>query len=568
MSLPPSFSTLFVCAIFLTPLSAQVGGHFEKIYGWAGQAEGDNFGWTISDAGDVNGDGFDDVIIGSPHASRGFGIPPGRVYVYSGATGDLLWSWVITDQYNTLFGYSVSSAGDVNGDGYPDIVVGAPDASGSGLSHAGAVVVYSGLTGAQLLRIDGATVDSRLGRSVSGAGDVNQDGFDDIIAGASGVSSGGYYNNGAVFVYSGKDGTCLYEWNGQGDHELLGNQVSDLGDINLDGHADVLVGSYRASPGGQRYAGSVYVYSGLDGSTLFQWDGDQMSDYFGSSVANAGDIDGDGFADIAISSVYDFSARGVAVIYSGRTGQELFHEIGSDVPFYNFGRAIEGAGDVNGDGFDDFLIGISPGQFPSPYFGAARLYSGASHEILQSWESDEPIDQLGASFGGGGDIDGDGLSDILLPAARADFAGLEDVGIVRAVGFRPGIQSNVSTFSASAGELVSIQVDLPTEASGYIYKVIFSASGPGQMFSGIPIPLFEDSMVHRNYFGIYPFEQSFNLHGILNQNGDAIATILIAPNEFEAHLTGRTFYMAAVASSTGLKPAEFSSVALQLDILP
>ena len=144
---------------------------------------------------------------------------------------------------------------------------------------------------------DGQGFIDRLGSSVSNAGDVNGDGFADVIAGAYGADPGGLADAGSAYVYSGADGSLLYQWDGGAAVDLFGLSVSGAGDINGDGFADLIVGAFAADPGGLASAGSAYAYSGVDGSLLYQWDGGAGLDFFGTSVSDAGDVNGDGSAE-------------------------------------------------------------------------------------------------------------------------------------------------------------------------------------------------------------------------------------------------------------------------------
>ena len=191
-------------------------------------------------------------------------------------------------------GTSVSKAGDVNGDGYDDVIVGAPGANG----EAGRARVFSGLDGVILHTFYGAAGD-RLGHSVAGAGDVNGDTHPDLIVGAPGVNSG----RGRAQVFSGLNGTLIHDLDGGILMNLdgFGHSVSGAGDVNNDGRADLIVGTpFRNATTIAWDSGRAQVFSGLDGAVLYTFDGTTQNQTLGRSVSGAGDVNGDTYDDFII----------------------------------------------------------------------------------------------------------------------------------------------------------------------------------------------------------------------------------------------------------------------------
>ncbi len=309
------------------------------------------------------------------------------------------------------FGDSVAIAGDMNGDGHDDLVVGAP-ASQPTTGGMGSVEVFSGATGNRLYYFPGRS----LGRAVAAAGDVNGDGFADIVCGAEfndEVSQGG----GAAFVYSGFDGQILHEWHGGGGGGGggglgMGATVAGGGDVDADGFDDVIVsyGSLGFPGGGTR------VFSGATGAILHTFPGFAGNSLTGSPVSDAGDVNGDGHDDIIMGGSYS----GRAMVYSGADGS-LLHSITAPL---KFGDAVSGLGDINNDGFDDFVVG-NPGSL-----GSASVYSGLNGQPIYTFVGDFALDEFGAALSRAGDVDGDGVPDI---AVSAPGAGLDndDKGYVR-----------------------------------------------------------------------------------------------------------------------------------------
>ena len=213
------------------------------------------------------------------------------------AGGDSETIWSLSYPGQGSFGHVSSSAGDVNGDGFDDILVGKPFADYFTVANAGSVLVYSGANGSVLAQFDGLNEHGFYGRSVASAGDVNHDGFDDILIGSPGKYLG-VSGRGSAYLFSGKNGSQLFVWAGANFSDGFGNSVSSAGDVNGDGTLDILVGAHNAKivTTGNRH-GAAYVYSGVDGSLIHQFQGDADGDFFGTSVSGAGDVNADGFCD-------------------------------------------------------------------------------------------------------------------------------------------------------------------------------------------------------------------------------------------------------------------------------
>ena len=554
-----------LCAILFllaAPAFAQtVGGGQQKLHQWDGQGWVDRLGFAVSDAGDVNDDGFADVIVGAYGADPGGLMDAGSAYVYSGADGSLLHQWDGGAAVD-LFGFSVSGAGDVNGDGFADVIVGAFAADPGGLSSASSAYVYSGVDGSLLHQWDGEASFDFFGASVSGAGDVNGDGSADLIVGAYGADPGGLLVAGSAYVYSGADSSLLYQWDGAAGGDLFGESTSGAGDVNGDGFADVIVGAYRASPGGLLDAGSAYVYSGADGSLLHQWDGEATDDQFGSSVSDAGDVNGDGFADLIVGAPGGLFGGGSAYVYSGADGS-LLHQWDSAAAF---GYSVSGTGDVNGDGFADLIVGAhlaSPGGLMDA--GSAYVYSGADGSLLHQQNGVASGDLFGYSVSGGGDINGDDFPDLIVGAWGAGPSGSSS-GSTYAYSFHPFLLTNTTTISASAGGVLDLTLDFPDTAAVQNYITLMSIHGTGPINYGVDIPLSLDTYLLDSTVGMYPFAISSNLHGTLNASGNATADITFPAGVFNFAI-GHTFWLAAVSFPTGQLPTH-SSVAVAVEIVP
>ena len=399
--------------VLTLPLSAQaLSGVFEEHFTIAG------LGSSVAGAGDVNGDGFDDVIVGDPTALPAMG----TVFVYSGRDGTELWHRNV--ESNLFSPLSLAGAGDVNQDGFDDVIVGTPAAIHSGTIR-GAATVYSGRDGTMIWQIHGAMHGDSLGSSVAGAGDVNKDGFADVIV--SDISAR------SVYVRSGPTGALLWQFNGTG--------AAGAGDVNGDGFADVIVGASRADPNGKMDAGSVHVYSGKDGSVFWQVDGEAVDDNLGSSFAGAGDVNGDGFADVIVGA-FGVDPHGSVFVYSGVDGTTLWRIDG--LPDVTVGTGVAGAGDVNGDGLDDVIL--------SGGFGLITKFTfvGSVMDGKSLWRFDNVRVAAGA-----GDVNGDGFADVIVGAGSSAEVHVYNP-VVLAYGTGLTGSGNVTPTIGTGGELPSV----------------------------------------------------------------------------------------------------------------
>jgi Ca2+-binding RTX toxin-like protein len=438
-----------------------------------GDAGGDVAGSSASSAGDINGDGFDDLIVGAPNGSDGGG-RAGETYVVFGSTSgfgttvggrqvidltSLMPSQGFVIQGDVEYDYagiSVSSAGDINGDGFDDLIIGAKarvggdaageayvifgSASGFGTVNATgrSVIDLTFLTPSQGFIIQGDATGDYAGRSVSSAGDINGDGYDDLIVGAPNGDDGGRYAGEAYVVFGSASGFGTVDGTGrsvidltfltpsqgfiiQGDAPLdfAGRSVSSAGDLNGDGYGDLIVGAGDGDDGGDG-AGEAYIVFGsasgfgsvdatgrsvIDLTSLapsqgFIIQGDTERDYTGSSVSSAGDINGDGFDDLIIGAKFGDDGGNVAgeayVVFGSAAGFGSVDGTGrsvidltsltpsqgfiiqGDLAFDYTGYSVSSAGDINGDGFDDLIVGAWGGDGGGPNAGEAYVIFGSA----------------------------------------------------------------------------------------------------------------------------------------------------------------------------------------------
>jgi hypothetical protein len=376
--------------------------------------KGAYFGWAVSGVGDIDGDHVTDLVVGEVNGGSHM---RGRVWVYSGRTGRLLFRRA--GRANDQNGYAVADAGDVNGDGVPDVVSGAPGV-GSAVGH---VYVYSGATGTTLVRLAGHHPGDQFGAAVSSAGDVNGDGYPDLLIGAPGSGSA----PGRAYVVSGRTFRVLRVLSAHRPGDGFGIGTARTDDLNGDGVPDLIVGATSTTTPGH---GAAYVYSGKTGRLLFRIHAERGNVAFGQFfVAGVGDTNGDGVPDIYVgdyASNNAGSAGGFAAVYSGVDGRLLHAWRGAAGEGLGPGRA---AGDVNHDGRTDLIIGEYTSSDGAPQAGKVKVVSGATGRVLRTITSTTAGENLGFDAVGVGDTNGNGTIDYLVSAASLDTVYLIDGGV-------------------------------------------------------------------------------------------------------------------------------------------
>ncbi len=369
-------------------------------YQYGGESESNFAGYSVAGVGDFDSDGYPDMVVGAYGNDDG-GTYAGAAYLILGSAVPASASLSAAFEYrgvtaNDQAGGSVAGAGDFNGDGYADLLVGAYS-NDDGATNAGAAYLVLGRASpasaslSSSYQYTGEASSDYAGTSVAGGGDVDGDGYSDLIVGAY-QNDDGATNAGAAYLVLGSTWPASaglssgYEYTGEASSDYAGWSVAGAGDVNCDGYADLLVGA-KGNDDGASGAGAAYLVLGSASpasgslSTAYEYSGEALSDSAGAAVAGAGDVDGDGYADLlvgAYSADDGISSVGAAYLLLGSASPasaslsaayKYLGEANGD----RAGAALAGAGDVDGDGYDDLLVGAYQNNDGGGYAGAAYL---------------------------------------------------------------------------------------------------------------------------------------------------------------------------------------------------
>ena len=491
--------TVQPAVIELSRIAAGTGGFVIN-----GQSASDYSGVSVASAGDVNGDGLDDLIVGADRSDHSGLVDAGRSYVVFGKTGtaaiDLsavvagTGGFVMNGASSTDWsGLSVAGAGDLNGDGLADLIVSSYRAEVSGLTQAGKSYVVFGKASTTAVNlsavaagnggfvINGEAAGDASGLSVSGSGDVNGDGIADLLIGAYLADPAGGTGAGKSYVVFGKAGTAAVELsdvaagtggfviNGENTGDNSGFWVANAGDVNGDGLADVFISAYRADPTSGMNAGRSYLVFGKTGTGAvnlsavgagtggFVINGQCASDESGYRLAGTGDVNGDGLADLIVTSIKSDQANGTdagrSFVVFGKTGGtavELSAVAAGSGGFVingqsagdQSGTSVASAGDINGDGLMDLIVGAqsSDPDIGGPNAGRSYVVFGKTGTAAVDLSAvalgqggfvingESSGDSSGSSVSAAGDVNGDGLADLIVGAWYHDPAGITDAG--------------------------------------------------------------------------------------------------------------------------------------------
>ncbi|MEZ4447991.1 MAG: Ig-like domain-containing protein [Nannocystaceae bacterium] len=456
-----------------------------------GEAPSDYAGSWVAGLGDVDGDGYDDLGLGARFSDVGFA-DAGSAYVVFGKSNQAPVALFALDQglgfpirgegAGDQAGTCIAPAGDLNHDGLADVLVGAPQVDDEGILAGRAYAVFGKESADPAVLADvvnelgGYSIDAEgkldlAGKAVARAGDVNGDGLDDLIVGAYGADPGGTFSGRSYILFGAETPTTTplgkvvqglggVYLDGEKSLDFSGHAVAGGGDINGDGLDDLIVGAYGADPGGDASGRTYVIFGATDlgplkladvaaGKGGFALDGELAGDRSGTAVAFVGDVNGDGFDDLAIGAHLadpNGSSSGKVYVVFGEADPESRALAGlGDGGFVldgpNFrdyaGFSVDGGGDVNGDGLDDVIVGAYGANADGDLSGRTFVFFGREGSgnvqlsaLIQgdggfALDGEESEDYSGFSVANPGDVNGDGFADVLIGAKGSDAKGLD-----------------------------------------------------------------------------------------------------------------------------------------------
>ncbi len=407
-----------------------------------GTFDDQHWGLIVENLGDLDGDGVVDLIVVEPAFDSPGLVDNGRLTALRGQDGSVIWTLEGTVDDERL-GTPRRFVSDVNGDGVTDFLTGSGGASTNGLAKNGFVQLLSPRDGTVIWRTDGTVTGEMLGSDVAAPVDINGDGRRDAMSTSTNASVSGLFKNGVLQAFDITNGTPLWRLEGTTDFFFLSEKMEPVPDINNDGVKDILVGTPLANTNGLFANGWGGVVSGIDGTLLWTIHGTSNNENLGRNFAQTDDLDGDGVADAFVGipghDSNGLTDNGQIQALSLKTGAQIWSVDGS-LNFGKLGRNLKTTDDVDGDGFQEaFSAHDLADTFGRSDNGVVMLHSGLTGALLWRRDGAASGDHLGALFAFPGDLDGDGLGDIVVSSPDADPAAVQNSGRVTALNVLNGI---------------------------------------------------------------------------------------------------------------------------------
>lgn len=559
MSCSQLFVFILVTVLNAEAPAAQAGGgrwelKFAPVYGSSRSGLGKSMDFVDSD-----GNARDEVLAGAPtHAE----------FSLYDSNGLLLHE----DGFGFRSGFSVLTLEDVNHDGYEEALISSPgnsavrliDLTRSGPSS----VVYAVSSGMQ---------NDEFGHTLAVVADLDRDGAKDFVVGAPSHAA----RRGCVYLYSGRNGALLEKWEGGQPTAQFGWSVAGLGDWNRDGFEEIAIGAPQHDVDGVADAGSVFVYSGKTGELLYPLPGFESGGRFAWSLASAGDVNADGVRDLLVGAPFADSAApeaGSVYVYSGKD-LALLYQYSGEHDQARWGWSVAGAGDVNQDGCDDFVIGADQARKDAQTAlgeGAALVFSGASGTQMVRLEGSAPTDRFGSFVRGGGSVDKDRYPEIAVGAIGYGQPFPPADGAFYVYGIDPllaptATQGMSAQVGVSCQQPLAYRAKLPASAAHKPYRVLVSGAGirPPTWIGGYEVPLAGDRHLQATIDGrIHTLP--FMLHrasGYLDAQAQASFEVCASPSQLSGHAGESYFLVLVVGDSPQPTQIDSCSVVVRIDIL-
>jgi hypothetical protein len=391
------------------------------------------------------------------------------------------------------------------------------------------VRVFSGRDGTRLATLQGASVGDWFGCSVRAAGDVDLDGWIDLLVGAA-FDDTNAIDAGAARVYSGRSWSLLRTFTGAASGDYFGWAVAGAGDVDADGWPDLVVGAHMNDAAASD-AGSVYVYSGRDGRRLHVFTGDSVLDGFGFSVASAGDVDADGHADLLVGALWDDAGAGESgsvAVWSGRTGAQIRLHAGSGA-YDGLGTSLALVGDQDGDSLPDYAAGAVQG-FPPGNPGYVRVWSARTGAVIHTIAGKSAGDWFGFAVEAAGDVNADGLPDLVVGASHSSAAAARGGETTVVAGRYLALQSDRDWVSLATGGVQLLRLDARPVHAGKTCLVLgtMGKTTPGLHLGRVTLPLTFDEYTAAML--MMPNSPMFRLTlGVLDAAGQRTAFLAVPP---------------------------------------